>query len=105
MEYVMVDFSKYLKKIRLSSGLTQTQFAAKLNIDSAALSKIENGKKDLDPQKLEILSKEFNIDFNELKQSYFGEKIAMELYTHKCPMETLRVAEKKYKYFTQKEEL
>lgn len=99
----MIDFSQYLKEIRMSSGLTQTQFAAKLNIDTAALSKIENGKKDFDPQKLEILSKEFKIDFNELKKSYFGEKIAIELYSHCCPMETLRVAEKKYKYLTQKE--
>lgn len=98
----MFDFSKYLKEIRLSSGLTQTQFAAKLNIDTAALSKIENGKKDFDPQKLEILSKEFNIDFNELKKNYFGEKIAIELYDYKCPIDTLRVAENKYQYLIKK---
>ncbi len=41
----MTDFAEYIKKIRLSKGLTQTQFAARLNIDSAALSKIENDKK------------------------------------------------------------
>lgn len=98
----MDEFSNYLKEIRLSLGLTQTQFAAKLNIDSAALSKIENGKKDFDPHKLEILSKEFNIDFNELKKNYFGEKIAVELYDNSCPIDTLRVAENKYHYLNKK---
>ena len=71
----MKDFANYLKHLRLETKLTQTQFAAKLNIDTAALSKIENGKKD------------------------FGEKIALELYTNNCPVITFKVAEKKFRYF------
>jgi len=99
----MLDFANYLKNIRISNCLTQTKFAAMLNIDSAALSKIENAKKELDPQKLEIIAKEFNIDFNELKKKYFGEKIAIELYDNRCPVDTLQVAEDKYHYLNSKE--
>jgi len=96
---IMTEFADYIKKIRLNSGLTQTQFAAKLYIDTAALSKIENGKKNFDPNKLEILSVEFNIKLEDLKSKYFGEKIALELYTYKCPIITFKVAEEKFRYF------
>lgn len=94
----MKDFGDYLKNIRVSNNLTQTQFAAQLNIDAAALSKIENGKKEFDPTKLELLSSKFKININELKTIFFGEKIALELYSFNCPMKTLKVAEEKYLY-------
>ncbi len=97
----MKDFAEYIKKIRLENNLTQTQFAARLNIDSAALSKIENAKKEFDPTKLELLSKEFDINIEKLKEIFFGEKIALELYTFKCPIKTFRVAEEKFKYLGQ----
>lgn len=95
----MDEFASFLKGIRLNSGYTQTQFAAKLGIDTAALSKIENGKKEFDSKKLEVLSKEFDIKLEELKLRYFGEKIALELYENKCPVKTFKIAEEKYHCF------
>ena len=95
---MMKDFADYLKETRLNAGFTQTQFAARLYIDTAALSKIENGKKEFDPNKLDILSSEFNIELKELKSKYFGEKIALELYTYDCPIITFQVAEEKFRY-------
>jgi transcriptional regulator with XRE-family HTH domain len=92
----MVEFALFLKELRKTSEYTQTQFAAKLGIDTAALSKIENGKKNLDPGKLAVISKEFNIDMDMLKVKYFGEKIALELYVNKCPEKTLEAIKKKY---------
>lgn len=95
----MDEFASFLKGIRLNSGYTQTQFAAKLGIDTAALSKIENGKKEFDSKRLEVLSKEFDIKLEELKLRYFGEKIALELYENKCPVKIFKIAEEKYHCF------
>jgi transcriptional regulator with XRE-family HTH domain len=95
----MVEFAYFLREIRSKSGCTQTQFAAKLGIDTAALSKIENAKKEFDPRKLIILSQEFSIDIEELKSRFFGEKIALELHKNKCPIETFKVVEEKFHYF------
>ena len=95
----MKDFAKDLKYLRLETKLTQTQFTAKLNIDTAALSKIENGKKDFDPKKIETLTNEFDLTVEEVKSRYFGEKIALELYTNNCPIITFKIAEKKFRYF------
>lgn len=39
---------QYIKTLRNDKGWTLTQLAAKLDIDSANLSKIENGKRELD---------------------------------------------------------
>jgi transcriptional regulator with XRE-family HTH domain len=91
----MEEFALFLKELRMKSGYTQTQFAAKLGIDTAALSKIENGKRNLDPSRLIIISKEFNVDIDMLKANYFGEKFALEFYNNKCPQSTVKVLEEK----------
>ena len=95
----MTDFGKYLKGLRLKTNLTQTQFAAKLSIDTAALSKIENGKKDFDPHKIDILANEFELDLNKIKAMYFGEKFALELFHYNCPRDTFQIAERIYQYY------
>ncbi len=94
----MQEFGNYIKQLRLSNKLTQTQFAAKINIDSAALSKIENGKKDFDSSKLNLLSSVFKVDLSELKSNYFGEKFAYELIINDCSNDALKIADSKYKY-------
>jgi transcriptional regulator with XRE-family HTH domain len=39
------SFGSLIKKLRIEKGLTLTQLAAQLDLDSANLSKIENGLK------------------------------------------------------------
>lgn len=41
-------FGEYIKKLRTDNGLTLTQLAFQLDLDSANLSKIENGKREFD---------------------------------------------------------
>jgi len=41
-------FGEYIRKLRTENELTLTQLAAKLDLDSANLSKIENGKREFD---------------------------------------------------------
>ncbi len=45
-------FGEYIRRLRTEKGFTLTQLAAKLGMDSANLSKIENGKRELDEMRL-----------------------------------------------------
>ena len=92
------SFGSFIKKLRVENNLTLTQLAAKLDLDSANLSKIENGKRDFDEKRLVLLSDTFKIEIDELKKEYFGDFIARKIYDSNCSEETLLVAEEKVKY-------
>ena len=49
-------FGEYIKQLRTDNGLTLTQLAFQLDLDSANLSKIENGKREFDEKRLEKLA-------------------------------------------------
>lgn len=91
-------FGDYIKELRTSNNLTLTQLAAKLDLDSANLSKIENGKRDFDEKRLGLLSNTFKIEINELKKEFYGDFIARKIYDSNCSQEILMVAEEKVKY-------
>lgn len=92
------SFGSYIKKLRVENNLTLTQLAAKLDLDSANLSKIENGKRDFDEKRLYLLSEVFKIQLNEIKKEYFGDFIARKIYDTDYSHEILMVAEEKVKY-------
>lgn len=93
---------EYIKTLRTAKGLTLTQLGAQLGVDSGALSKIENGKKKLDEKALPKLAKAFKLDLNELKDEYFSEVIAYEIYENECSENVLTLAEEKVKYIKNK---
>ncbi|WP_284464976.1 helix-turn-helix transcriptional regulator [Chryseobacterium sp.] len=62
-----VMFGEYIRELRTNNHLTLTQLAARLELDSANLSKIENGKRDFDERRLEKLADVFNLDIEKLK--------------------------------------
>ena len=95
-------FGEYIRKLRTESGLTLTQLAAKLDLDSANLSKIENSKREFDERRLEKLANFFKLDIEELKAEYYSEIIAKKLYKNNCNNETLVLAEQKVEYLKQK---
>jgi len=94
-------FGQYIKSLRTEKGLTLTQLGAKLGIDSANLSKIENGKREFDEKKLEILSEIFNLNLEELKIEFFAEYFAKKIYNSDCSTDAFVVAEEKIKYLRQ----
>jgi transcriptional regulator with XRE-family HTH domain len=96
------SFGEYVRKLRTDRGMTLTQLAARLNMDSANLSKIETGKRDFDERKLERLSKIFKLNLENVKVEFFSEKIAKDLFKYKCSGETLLLAEQKVKYIKQR---
>lgn len=94
-------FGEYIKQLRTEKGLTLTQLGAKLNLDSANLSKIENGKREFDEKRLTQLAKVFNLDLQELKTEFFSDLFAKKLYTSSSSTDALILAEKKVKYLRQ----
>jgi HTH-type transcriptional regulator, competence development regulator len=101
-QYMHVSFGQYIKKLRTDNGLTLTQLAALLDLDSANLSKIENGKRDFDAKRLGKLSIALNVDFEKLKSEYYSDFVAQKLYESNCNEEILALAEKKVQYLREK---
>ncbi len=91
-------FGEYIKQLRNEGGFTLTQLGAKLDLDSANLSKIENGKRDFNEKSLGKLASVFKLDINKLKTEFFSDIIAKKLYQNGCSTDALIVAEEKVKY-------
>ena len=91
-------FGEYIRLLRTKKGLTLTQLAAKLNLDSANLSKIENGKRDFDEKRLPKFAKIFGINLKELKNEYVTDQIGKHIYETNCTKQLLQVAEEKAEY-------
>ena len=92
-------FGEYIKRNRLSQRFTLTELAAKLKLDSANLSKIENGKRELNQERLPLLAKALNLNALHIKEEYFSDIIAKKLYENNCADSVLELAEEKVKYY------
>ena len=95
-------FGEYIKRLRTENELTLTQLAAKLDLDSANLSKIENNKREFDEKRLELLANVFNLDLAQLRTEFFSDVIAKKIYENNCDSETLILAEQKVEYLKSK---
>lgn len=95
------SFGEYIKELRTERGLTLTQLGAKLDLDSANLSKIENGKRDFDEKRLNKMAEVFNLNFEELKTEFFSDLFAKKLYESNCSTDALLAAEEKVRYLKQ----
>jgi DNA (cytosine-5)-methyltransferase 1 len=91
-------FGHYIKTLRTGKGWTLTQLAAKLDIDSANLSKIENGKREFDEKRLGKLCKVFKLDKLEMERELVSEKIARTVYKKDFDQSILTLAEQKINY-------
>ena len=91
-------FGEYIRLLRNENELTLTQLAAKLNLDSANLSKIENGKRDFDEKRLPKLAEIFKLDLTELRNEYVTDQIGKQIYETNCTKQLLQVAEEKAEY-------
>ena len=91
-------FGEYIRFLRNKKELTLTQLAAKLDLDSANLSKIENGKRDFDKKRLQKLATIFKINLTELRNEYITDQIGKQIYETNCTKQLLQVAEEKAEY-------
>ncbi|WP_282079786.1 helix-turn-helix domain-containing protein [Aquimarina algiphila] len=91
-------FGEYIRLLRTEKGLTLTQLAAQLDLDSANLSKIENGKRGFDEKRLDRLAMVFELNPKELHNEYISDRLAKQIYEMNCSTEILKVAEEKAEY-------
>lgn len=96
-------FGEYIRKLRSESGMTLTQLAAKLDLDSANLSKIENGKRNFDEKRLTKLSEVFSLNLEKLRNEYVSDQIGKKIYEMNCTKQLLKIAEEKAEYRRKKE--
>jgi transcriptional regulator with XRE-family HTH domain len=95
-------FGEFIRRHRTLQNFTLTQFGAKLNLDSANLSKIENGQREFDLKRLELLARLINKDVNILREEFFSDLIAKKLYENNCSDNVLALAEEKVNYYRTK---
>ena len=93
------SFGQFIKDLRVKNGFTLTDLAVRLNIDSANLCKIENGKRQFDEKKIPALCKVFNLEEKEMKTELLSEKIALKASESEVDSCVFHLAERKVKYF------
>jgi|TARA_B110000285_G_C14804671_1_gene459122 transcriptional regulator with XRE-family HTH domain len=89
----MGSFGHFIKTEREKREWTQTEFGAKIGINSSAISRIENGTQKFSKTKLESLSKLFNLDMQNVTDLFFADKFAREAFKYKCSESIFSVAE------------
>jgi transcriptional regulator with XRE-family HTH domain len=87
------SFGNFIKTEREKREWTQTEFGAKIGINSSAISRIENGTKRFSVSKLGLLSEIFEIDLQQVNDLFFADKFAREAYQYKCSNNVFAVAE------------
>lgn len=92
-------FGKYIRNLRNERKMTLTQLAAKVDMDSANLSKVETGKREFDERRLLKLSKALKIDKDILINEFLSDLVAKKLYKIRDYDSILSLAEDKIKYY------
>lgn len=94
----MASFGHYIKTERENREWTQTDFGAKIGINSSAISRIENGTQKFSKTKLPKLSELFGASLQEVKDLFYADKFANEAYKNKCSDKVFTVAENTVQY-------
>lgn len=88
-------FGEYIRLLRNRNNLTLAQLATKLDLDSANLSRIENGKRDFDEKRLPKLAEIFKLNLVGLRNEYVSDQIGKHIYETNCTKQLLQVAQEK----------
>ena len=93
----MKTTSEILRSQRESKGLLIRQVAAKLDIDTAILSKIERGERKPTREQISKLADILELNKDTLIIQFMSEKIANEIADEELGLQILKESEKKYK--------
>ncbi|MBI9015475.1 MAG: helix-turn-helix transcriptional regulator [Clostridiales bacterium] len=77
-----ISYGSYLKRVRLSKGLTQLQVQTKIGITTETLRRLENGKSLPTFRTLEDLSVVYSIDLLKAFMSYRDSNVFYEFYSY-----------------------
>ena len=89
----MASFGHYIKTEREKRVWTQTEFGAKIGINTSAISRIENGNQKFSKSKLKKLAELFETDLQTVTDLFFADKFAREAFKYKCSESIFTVAE------------
>jgi len=90
-------FGKRIRELREQKGFVLRKIAAQLDIDTATLSKIELGDRHAKREYLEILSKLYEIDYQELERLWLTDKVYYIIEDEKQGLSVLKEAETAYR--------
>lgn len=94
----MNSFGEKIKILREQSNLLQRQVAAKLDMDTAMLSKVERGERRAKREQVLILAEIFNINKEDLLSLWLAAKVYDVLKDEDLAPKALKVAEKEVNY-------
>ena len=94
----MASFGKFIKSEREKKGWSQTEFGAKIKVNTPLVSRIENDKKQLALNKVKQLSEIFGLEYEKVKDLYFADKFAKDAFRYNCSEGVFLVAEAQIKY-------
>lgn len=89
----MASFGQFIKVEREKREWTQTEFGAKIGINTSAISRIENGSQKFSKSKLKKLAELFQTDNQKVTDLFFADKFAREAFKYKCSDAIFMVAE------------
>jgi|TARA_B110001469_G_scaffold42758_1_gene42238 transcriptional regulator with XRE-family HTH domain len=89
----MASFGDFIKIEREKREWTQTDFGAKIGVNSSAVSRIENGSQTFSKNKLDVLASLFDKEKQTVTDLYFADKFAREATKYKCSDSIFSVAE------------
>jgi transcriptional regulator with XRE-family HTH domain len=92
------NFGDLIKELRIQSELPLRKVAARLDIDTSTLSKIEKGERNGNKEMVKVLANFFKYDYEEMLVTFLSDKVAYELLDELCSSKVLEVAEQKIKY-------
>ena len=95
----MASFGQFIKAEREKREWTQTEFGARIGINTSAISRIENGSQKFSKSKLEKLSELFEMDLQTVTDLFFADKFVREALKYKCSDAIFSVAEKTANYY------
>jgi predicted nucleotidyltransferase len=96
----MESFADRVKKLREEKGVPLRVVAARLDIDQAILSKIENGKRSATRDNVIRLAKYYRVNEEELLISWLSDKLLYEVVDERLGLQAMKVAEEKIAYRT-----
>ena len=98
----MKTTGEIIREQREKKGLLLRQVAAKLDIDTAILSKVERGERKATREQISKIAEILDLNKEDIMVQYLSEKILYELQGEDYGMKALKVAEKSIKYNTKK---
>ena len=93
-----MTFGKKIRKLRESKGILIRELAALLEVDTATISKIENGLRHATKKQVNAFAYELNTDYAKLEALWMGYKIYDMLQDIDNPTDALIVAENQVIY-------